>query len=52
MSKVSWPDRAPSALSLKFGHWLEARATGWGLAALPVVLALALAAWVLVSRSV
>jgi hypothetical protein len=34
---------APASLSLKLG-WLEAHATGWGVAAIPVVVALVLVA--------
>jgi hypothetical protein len=31
------PPSTPSALSLKIGRWAEARATGWGIAALVVL---------------
>ena len=32
-----------STLSLKLGNWLEANATGWGIVAIPIVIALLLA---------
>jgi hypothetical protein len=35
-----------SALTVKIGRWFEASATGWGVAAIPLVLALALLALV------
>jgi hypothetical protein len=41
------PTRALSALSFKIGRWAEARATGWGVAVLPVVLVVLLLAGVL-----
>jgi len=37
----------PASLSLKLGGWLEAHATGWGVAAIPFVVMLMLAAAVL-----
>jgi hypothetical protein len=36
--------RPKASLSLKLGGWLEAHATGWGVAAIPVVVALVLVA--------
>ena len=36
--------RSHASLSLKLGGWLEAHATGWGIIAIPVVVALVLAA--------
>ena len=36
--------RPHASLSLKLGDWLEAHATGWGVAAIPVVVALVLVA--------
>lgn len=41
------PPRSESAVSFKLGRWAEARATGWGVAAL-VVLCTLLAAVVLI----
>lgn len=41
---------AIAAVSFKLGRWAEAQATGWGVAALPVVLVILLAAWVLMQR--
>jgi hypothetical protein len=34
--------RPKASLSLKVGDWLEAHATGWGVAAIPIVVALVL----------
>jgi hypothetical protein len=34
----------PDTLTLKLGTWLEAHATGWGVAAIPLVVTLILAA--------
>ena len=31
----------PASLSVKIGAWFEARATGWGVAAIPLLLLLA-----------
>jgi hypothetical protein len=42
MRKPASRRRIPSSLSLKVGAWFEAQATGWGVAALPVVLAVLL----------
>jgi hypothetical protein len=36
--------RHPASLTVKLGRWFEARATGWGVAALCALAALALAA--------
>ena len=33
----------PTSLTVKIGKWFEARATGWGVAAIPVLLLLAAA---------
>ena len=33
----------PTSLTVKLGNWFEARATGWGVAAIPVLLVLAAA---------
>ena len=33
----------PTSLTVKLGSWFEARATGWGVAAIPVLLVLAAA---------
>jgi hypothetical protein len=45
------PTRAPTpvrtTLSLKLGGWLEAHATGWGVAAIPLVIVLVLGGAVL-----
>lgn len=37
------PADPPSSLSMKLGGWFEANATGWGVVAIPVALALLLA---------
>jgi hypothetical protein len=42
MRKPASRRRIPSSVSLKVGAWFEAQATGWGVAALPVVLAVLL----------
>ena len=44
MSMASSRARPKASLSLKLGGWLEAHATGWGVAAIPVVVAMVLAA--------
>jgi hypothetical protein len=31
----------PTSLTVKVGNWFEARATGWGVAAIPLLLLLA-----------
>lgn len=36
--------RPRTALYLKLGGWLEARATGWGVAAIPLIITLLVAA--------
>ncbi len=33
----------PTSLTVKIGSWFEARATGWGVAAIPVLLLMAAA---------
>lgn len=38
----------PASLSVKIGNWFEARATGWAVVAVPVILVLTLAAPLLV----
>lgn len=43
MSKDPNLPAAASALSLKIGRWAEARATGWGIAALVLLAGLAAA---------
>jgi hypothetical protein len=35
---------SPASLKLKLGDWLEAHATGWGVAAIPAILVILLAA--------
>jgi hypothetical protein len=42
MNNLTSRRRNPNSLSLKIGAWFEARATGWGLVALPLVLAVLL----------
>jgi len=37
------PNTARNTLSMKLGRWFEATATGWGVIAIPAVLALLLA---------
>jgi hypothetical protein len=44
MRRTDRQPAAPASLSLKLGSWLEAHATGWGVAAIPVVLGLLLGA--------
>jgi len=43
MPRSSLEKLHPSSLSMKLGGWFEANATGWGVAAIPLVLALLLA---------
>lgn len=43
--------RGEARLSVRAGRWFEAQATGWGVWALPIVLALILAAGLLVVLS-
>ena len=50
MSRALKSRPAVTTLSFKIGRWAEAQATGWGVAALPVVLVIVLAAWVLMRR--
>lgn len=38
--KPSSPDPPPNSLSIRLGGWFEAHATGFGVAAIPVVVAL------------
>lgn len=42
MPRASVDKLPPSSLSMKLGGWFEANATGWGVAAIPLVLALLL----------
>jgi hypothetical protein len=44
MAKCSLKPRRRATLSLRLGPWLEAHATGWGVAAVPLVVVLVLAA--------
>ncbi len=37
----SQPKECPTSLTVKLGAWFEARATGWGVAAIPLLLLLA-----------
>jgi hypothetical protein len=41
MSDPEKPTVLSTSLSLKLGRWIDARATGWGVLVLPVVIALA-----------
>jgi hypothetical protein len=38
------PNPKTSSFSLKLGSWLETKATGWGIVAIPLVILLLLAA--------
>jgi len=45
MSELPSPVQTRNSISLRLGGWFEARGTGWGVAAMPLlVLVLALAA--------
>jgi hypothetical protein len=46
-SPLSSEPKRSATFTLKLGHWLEASATGWGVAAVPVVILLLVAAAVL-----
>lgn len=44
MSTTPHRSRPMASLTLKLGDWLEAHATGWGIAAIPIVVGLLLGA--------
>jgi len=40
MSGPPSPTDPPNSLFLRLGHWFEARGTGWGVAAIPLLMLL------------